>query len=95
MAGGEFGGELWEGVFGDLAAVLSRVGIAPSPYATYAADWKLWVEWRQAVVWKGPYVDVSQGVEAVADEIAKFMAFLVFARKNKTIILHHRNCLHG
>ena len=70
-------------MFGDLAAILSSVGIAPSTYATYAADWKMWVEWRQTVVRKGAYVDMSQGAEAVAVEIAKFMAYLFFARKNK------------
>ena len=72
-------------MFGDLAAILSSVGIAPSTYATYAADWKMWVEWRQTVVRKEAYVDtsMSQGAEAVAVEIAKFMAYLFFARKNK------------
>ena len=38
LAGGKLGGEWWESVFGDLAAILSSVGIAPSTYATYAAD---------------------------------------------------------
>ena len=70
-------------MFGDFAAILSSVGIAPSTYATYAADWKMWVEWRQTVVRKGAYVDMSQGPEAVAVEIAKFRAYLFFARKNK------------
>ena len=65
-------------MFGDLAPILSSVGIAPSTYATYAADWKTWVEWRQTVVRKGAYVDKSQGAEAVAVEIAKFMAYLFF-----------------
>ena len=78
LAGGKFGGEWWESVFGDLAAILSSVGIAPSTYATYAADWKMWVEWRQTVVRKGTYVDMSQGAEAVAVEIAKFMAYFFF-----------------
>ena len=32
LAGGKFGGEWWESVFGDLAAILSSVGIAPSTY---------------------------------------------------------------
>ena len=53
LAGGKSGGEWWESAFGDLAAILSSVGIAPSTYATYAADWKMWVEWRQTVVRKG------------------------------------------
>ena len=44
---------------------------------------KMWVEWRQTVVRKGAYVDMSQGPEAVAVEIAKFRAYLFFARKNK------------
>ena len=70
-------------MFGDLAAILSSVGIAPSTYATYAADWKMWVEWRQTVVRKGAYADMSQGEETVAVEIAKFMAYLFFARKNQ------------
>ena len=70
-------------MFGDLAAILSSVRIAPSIYATYAADWKMWVEWRQTVVRKGAYVDMSQGAEAVAFEIANFMAYLFLASKSK------------
>lgn len=70
-------------MFGDLAAILSRVEIAPSTYATYAADWKMWVEWRQAVVRKGAYVDLSQGADVVANELSKFMAFLFSLGKIK------------
>ena len=35
------------------------------------------------MVRKGGYVDMSQGLDAVAVEIAKFMAYLFFASKNK------------
>ena len=35
------------------------------------------------MVRKGAYVDISQGAEVVAVEIAKFTAYLFFARKNK------------
>ena len=42
----------------------------------------MWVEWCQTVVRKGAYVDISQGAEVVAVEIAKFTAYLFFARKN-------------
>ena len=44
---------------------------------------EMWVEWGQTVVRKGAYVDMSQGAEAVAVEIAKIMAYLFFARKTK------------
>ena len=37
-------------MFGDLAVVLSKVGVAPSTNATDAAAWKMWVNWRQDVV---------------------------------------------
>ena len=35
------------------------------------------------MVRKGAYADMSQGAEAVAVEISKFMAYLFFARKYK------------
>ena len=44
MAGGKFGGDWWDGVFGDLAIVLSKVGVALSTNATYSAAWKMWVK---------------------------------------------------
>ena len=62
-------------MLGDLAAMLSRAGIAPSTYATCAADWTMWVEWRQNLVQNGPYVDSSQGVDSIAEDIAKFLPF--------------------
>ena len=32
---------------------------------------------------KGPYPDSSQGADSIADDIANFLAFLFFVRKNK------------
>lgn len=34
-------------MFGDLAILLSTIGVAPSTHVTCSAAWKFWVEWRQ------------------------------------------------
>ena len=49
VGGGQFGGSWWDRVFGDLAVLLSTIGVAPSTQATYSAAWRMWVEWRQVV----------------------------------------------
>ncbi|CAB1109183.1 unnamed protein product [Ectocarpus sp. CCAP 1310/34] len=70
-------------MFGDLAVLLSTVGVAPSTHATYAAAWKLWVEWRTVAVRKSVYLDEARGEEVLASELAKYMAYLFFCRGNK------------
>ena len=56
VAGGKFGSDWWDGVFGDLAVVLSTVGVALSTNATYSAAWKMWVSWRQDGVKRSMYL---------------------------------------
>ena len=67
MAGGKFGGDWWDGVFGDLAVVLSKVGVAPPTIPTYSAATKMWVKWRQDVVKRSEYLDANLGEESAAE----------------------------
>lgn len=46
MAGGDIGTARCDDISGDLAQVLSHVGIAPSSPATHLRGWRLWVPWR-------------------------------------------------
>ena len=70
-------------MFGDLAVLLSTIGVAPSTNATYSAAWKLWVEWRQVAVQKGVYLDVAMGEAAVVVELVKYVGCLFYSRGNK------------
>lgn len=54
-------------MFGDLALVLSKVGVVPSNIATYSPAWKTWMKWRQYVVNTSVYLDVKFGEELVAE----------------------------
>lgn len=53
-----------------------------SSNATYAADWKMWIEWRQKVITKEAYIDTSTGEEEAAEKkLARYMTpFLFFSR---------------
>ena len=83
LAGSEIGRAGCENLFRDLAAVLARVGVAPSTLATYSGGWKIWAQFRQAGVGKPLYLDPSVGSDSLAHELASFVAYLYFSRGNK------------
>ena len=78
MAEGTFGEDWWDDLFGSFAGMLSTVGVAPSTNVTYEAAWRLWTQWRLVVVHESVYLDMELGEEAVAREIATYMAHLCF-----------------
>ena len=82
MARGEIGPARCDVLFGNLADVLSSIGIAPLSLATFDGGFEVWKQYRRALG-KGIYVDAADGPEAIAFEVGKFVALLFFSRGNK------------
>ena len=83
LTGGTFGEEWWDDLFGSMAGLSSMVVVAPSTNFTYEAAWRLWTQWRLVVVHESVYLDMELGEEAVAREIATYMAHLYFLVERK------------